>query len=125
MNEDSSLRGLPPFLYAPPAWFAAMVLINAFLLGVGFSSVAAVIYECLGASAAATVASLMSSLSNVPVVAMVAVVGWVQTRHGSTAMLLTEAGIGVVSVGAYAALAYAWRPEAASSSSAGLATAEA
>jgi MFS family permease len=94
-----------------PAWFAFMVLANAALLGVGFAAVAAVIYECLGPRAAATVAALLGSLCNVPVVAMTALVGWVQTRHGSSAMLLTEAGVGAVSVAAYAALAWAWRPQ--------------
>jgi MFS transporter, PAT family, beta-lactamase induction signal transducer AmpG len=93
-----------------PAWFAGMVMANALLLGIGFAAVAAVIFECLGPRAAATTASLLGSLSNVPVVAMTAIVGVVQTRHGSSAMLLTEAGAAVVSIAAYAALAYAWRP---------------
>ena len=107
------------------SWFAGMVLANAFLLGIGFSALSAVIFDCLGATAAATVASMLSSLCNLPLVVMVAVVGWVQARHGSTAMLLTEAGVAAVSVAGYAALAYAWRPEEERVAMAALAGAEA
>lgn len=106
-----------------PSWFAGMVLANAFLLGVGYSALSAVIFDCLGGIGAATIASMLSSLCNLPLVVMVAVVGWVQARHGSSAMLLTEAGVALVAVAGYAALAYAWRPEEERGLSEGLATA--
>lgn len=107
-----------------PVWFAIMVLLNAWLLGFSFAAVSAVVYECLGATAAATIASLLFSLTNLPVVVMVAVVGWVQTRHGSTAMLLVEAGVAAVSITAYSALAYVWRPDEVRGPTVGLAAAE-
>ena len=109
-----------------PLWFAGMVLGNGLLLGAGYSALSAVQFECLGPRSAATVASVLGSLANLPLVVMIPVVGWVQTRHGSTAMLLCEAGVAVISVAGYAALAYAWRPEAARGLTvAGLAGAEA
>ena len=92
-----------------PFWFAAMALANQFLLGVGFSALSAVIFESLRASGAATISSVLSSLGNLPVVVMTMVVGWVQTRQGSTAMLLTEASVAVIAITAYAVLAYVWR----------------
>ena len=86
-----------------------MALANQFLLGVGFSALSAVIFESLRASGAATISSVLSSLGNLPVVVMTMVVGWVQTRQGSTAMLLTEASVAVIAITAYAVLAYVWR----------------
>jgi MFS family permease len=94
-----------------PLWFAVMVLSNSFLLGVAFSALSALIFECLGVASAATTYALLGSLSNLPLVVMMSVVGWVQTKQGSTNMLLTEAAIAVVSIAAYAALAYLWQPE--------------
>ena len=108
-----------------PLWFAGMVLGNGLLLGAGYSALSAVQFDCLGPRSAATVASVLGSLANLPLVAMLPIVGWVQTRHGSTAMLLCEAGVALVSVAGYAALAYAWRPEAANGLTAGLVGAEA
>ncbi len=94
-----------------PALFAIMVLVNGALVGMAFSGIAAIIFECLDPRAAATIGSLLGSLCNAPVVAMTALVGVVQTRHGSNAMLLTEAGTAVVVIAGYALLAYLWRPQ--------------
>ena len=96
-----------------PSMFAVFVLGNALLLGVAWAAVSAVIFECLGAAGAATVAAILSSLCNLPVVVVTVLVGWVQTRYGSSAMLLTEAGLGALSVAGYAALAWLWRPQGA------------
>ena len=93
-----------------PVWFGAMILGNGFLLGIAWAAVSAVIFECLGTSGAATVASVLTSLACLPVVVMTAVVGRVQTTYGSTAMLLAEAIVAVVSIAAYAALDILWRP---------------
>lgn len=96
-----------------PLSFTVFVLLNQLLLGVAWACVSAVIYECLGRTGAATVAALLSSLCNLPVVVVTVLVGAVQTRHGSAAMLLTEAGLAVVSLTGYALLAWWWRPGAA------------
>jgi len=104
--------GLTILALAPhtQGWFVGMVLINAFMLGVGYAGISAVIFDCLGLIGAATISAVLSSVCNVPVVVMVMIVGRVQTAHGSTAMLLTEAGAAVVSIAGYAALAWLWKP---------------
>ena len=84
-----------------PPWFGAMVLLNAFTLGLGFAGITAVSYDCLGERAVATVITLLSSLCNIPLVAMTVVVGRVQTAHGANAMLTTEAAAAVVSLTGY------------------------
>jgi MFS family permease len=93
-----------------PAWFAAFAVLNAVLLGLSWAAVSAVCFEQLGARAAATVAAVLSSISNLPVVIMIAVVGSVQAKHGSSGMLLIEAGFGVASVILYAAVVAMWKP---------------
>ena len=96
-----------------PVWFSIFVVLNAVLLGIAWAAVAAVCYEQLGARAAATVAAVLASLSNLPVVIMVAVVGSAQAKHGSSGMLLIEAACGVGSMFAYVVLAWLWKPKAA------------
>jgi MFS family permease len=103
--------GAMAFLPHTPAWFAGQILLGSMVLGVAFASVSAVIYECLGRQAAATISAALGSLCNVPVVAVTALLGVVETQHGSGGMLLTEGGLGVLSALAYAALAWAWRPQ--------------
>lgn len=108
----ASSLGLAAMAVGPHTSFAfgAFVLANAFLLGVAWAAVAAVIYEQLDGRAAATVGAVLASFCNLPVVVVTAVVAGVAERHGSTAMLLTEAALGVASALAYALLAWLWRP---------------
>jgi MFS transporter, PAT family, beta-lactamase induction signal transducer AmpG len=101
-----------------PPMFAVMVLANAFLLGIAYACISAVIYEVVGRVGAATVMTVMVSLTNVPVVGMTLVVGAVQTRAGSSAMLLAEAGLAMAAIGGYAALAWWWKPASASAATA-------
>lgn len=96
-----------------PAAFTVFVVLNAVLVGAAWSSVTAVIFGELGPRAAATVAAVCSSVSNAPVVAVVALLGALQPKHGSTGMLLTEAALGVASVVVYVAVALIWRPTTA------------
>jgi PAT family beta-lactamase induction signal transducer AmpG len=93
-----------------PAAFAIFVILNALLLGCAWAAVSAVVYEQLGAKAAATLAAVLSSFSNLPVAVVTVIVGRVQTSHGSGAMLAVEGGLGVASMLAYALLAWLWRP---------------
>ncbi len=102
-----------------PGWFAGMALVNAFVLGIGFAGISAVIYECLGEIGAATVNATLGSVCNIPVVVMTMIVGQVQAAHGSGAMLMTEAVAGFVSIAGYAVLAYLWKPAPRSDLAAG------
>lgn len=98
--------------FAPhtPAMFAGFVLGNSLLLGVTWGAVSAVTLEVLPPLGAATVGTVLSSLTNLPVVVVTVLVGSVQTRHGSSAMLLTEAGLAVVAVAGFSLLAWRWKP---------------
>jgi thiazole synthase ThiGH ThiG subunit len=95
------------------AGFAAIVLVNSAFTGLAYGSVLAVIFERLETVGAATINGVLGSLSNLPVLLVTMILGAVQSRAGSTAMLVTEAGLGVVSVALYALLVVAWRPRAA------------
>jgi len=92
-----------------PGWFSFFVVLSAVLLGLSWAAVAAVAFEQLGTTATATVAAMLSSLSNLPVVVMVAVVGSVQVKHGSSGMLLIEAAFGVGSVLVFGLVAGLWK----------------
>ena len=93
-----------------PVSFALMIVLNNFLMGIAGSTSMAVICESLDARATAAMSSVLLSLLSVPTVLMTELVGWVQSRNGATAMLLVEAVIGAISVGAYAVLLLLWRP---------------
>jgi predicted MFS family arabinose efflux permease len=92
-----------------PTAFAVQMLFNSFLLGIAVTTCSAVLYEFLDHRATATMASVLTSLNNLPVVVMTFFVGWAQARYGTTDMMLLEAAIGVVCVVGYAALAWHWR----------------
>ena len=93
-----------------PAMFAGFVLVNSLLLSVTWGCVSAVVLETLPPVGAATIGTVLSSLTNLPVVVVTVLVGAVQTRYGSTAMLLTEAGLAVAAVAAFTLLVWLWRP---------------
>ena len=101
--------------FAPhtPTVFVVFLLLLAFLQGVGYAAVNAVILECLGVVAPATVSAVMGSVVNIPVVIGGALIGLVQTRYGSTWMLLAEAIVAVVVLAPYSVWAWLWRPAAA------------
>jgi MFS family permease len=111
----ATAEGIMAFAPHVPAGFAAMVLVNAAFTGLAYGSVTAIIFERLEVTGAATVCGVLSSLCILPVVVVTMIIGAIQARAGSTAMLLTEAGLGVVSVAFYAALVTAWRPSAEAS----------
>jgi MFS family permease len=108
-------EGLMAFAPHVPAGFAALVLVNSAFTGLAYGSVTAIIFERLEVTGAATVSGVLGSLCTLPVVVVTMIIGAVQARAGSTAMLITEAGLGVVSVVFYALLVAAWRPSAAAS----------
>ena len=93
-----------------PAMFAGFVLLNSVLLGVTWGAVAAVTLAVLPRLGAATIGTVLASLTNLPVVVVTVLVGSVQTGQGSTAMLLAEAGLAVVAVAGFSLLAWLWRP---------------
>lgn len=93
-----------------PWSFAVFSLMNCVLTGLAYGSVTAVIYDRIGAVGGATVGSVLSSLCNVPLVLVTMLIGAVQVRHGSNAMLFTEAALSVAAVAIYALVVAIWRP---------------
>jgi MFS family permease len=92
-----------------PAFFAAMTLLNALLTGLAYGGVTAVVFERLGPVGAATVGGALSSLANLPLVVVTMLLGSTQAHHGSDAMLLVEAALGVASVIVFGILAWVLR----------------
>ncbi|MDB5475286.1 MAG: AmpG permease [Phenylobacterium sp.] len=93
-----------------PLAFCAFVTLNAVLLGAAWAAVSAVVFDKLSGRGAATVASALSSFANLPVLVVTVIVARVQVKQGSTGMLLTEAGMAVVAMALYWAVASLWRP---------------
>jgi len=96
-----------------PLSFAVFVLLNSALTGLAFGSVTAVIFDRLEALGGATVGGALASLCNLPVVIVTVLIGSIQAHHGTIAMLLVEAGLGVASVALYALLVWFRRPHSA------------
>jgi len=94
-----------------PLAFSAFVILNAVLLGVAWAAISAVIFDKLTGRGAATLSTVLSSLGNLPVSVVTVVVSAVETRQGSTAMLLAEAGIAAVAMALYITMASLWRPK--------------
>jgi MFS family permease len=90
--------------------FVLFTLTSAVLLGATWGSLSSVTYVCIGRESAATKAALISSVSNAPLVAAIPIVGSMQTRYGSNAMLLTEAGMAAAGLIVYAAVAALTEP---------------
>jgi MFS family permease len=105
--------GLGAMALAPhtPFTFAAFVIANGMILGVAFGALSAIIYDALGPRAPATISACLGSLSNLPLMTATVLLGQAEAHLGVNGMLLTEAGLGVVSVAGYAALAWFWRPD--------------
>ncbi|HEV2533138.1 hypothetical protein, partial [Phenylobacterium sp.] len=78
-------------------------------VGLSYAAYSAVTLEAIGRGAAATKFNLISSISNVPLLVVVLVDGWAQSRWGSSGMLVGETIIGVAGVMLYAVVAYATR----------------
>lgn len=93
-----------------PAGFAVFVIANSLLLGGGWAATQAVVYDELGVAGGGTVGSILSSASNIPVVAFTALLGFVQASHGSDGLLIAEAGLAAIAIAGLALLHLVWRP---------------
>jgi len=105
--------GLAAMAWAPhtPAAFAGFIMLNGVILGVAFGALTAVTFDCLGPTSAATIYAALASLSNVPLLLVTLLVGQAEAASGPDGMLMTEAGLGAVSVAALATLAWFWRED--------------
>jgi PAT family beta-lactamase induction signal transducer AmpG len=92
-----------------PETFALFALAYAATTSLAFAAYAALTLETIGAGAAATKFNLMASVANTPLLYVNAIEGPVQTKYGSTAMLLTEAALGVAGAAIFALVAVSTR----------------
>ncbi|MDE2487173.1 MAG: MFS transporter [Alphaproteobacteria bacterium] len=95
----------------PHTPWAFLVFASLYNLTVGLSygAYSAVSLEAIGQGAAATKFNLISSISNVPLLVVVLVDGWAQTRWGSSGMLIGETILGLAGIALYALVAWATR----------------
>jgi len=84
----------------------------AFVVGLCYAAYCAVVLEAIGKTAAATKFSFLSAFSNLPIMLMTFVDGWVQGKWGTNGMLWTEAVIGVVGIVVFATVAGATKRRA-------------
>jgi len=93
-----------------PLAFVAGVLMASFFNGVANTALVSITFEALDPINAATLASVLSSLSNLPLLLVTLVLGKVAARGGANSMLIAESAIGVAAMALFIAVATIWRP---------------
>lgn len=84
-------------------------LTYSFGVGLAYSAFTAVVLNAMGAGSAATKYNIFASLSNFPIWWVGLVLGLVAEKLGPRAMLLSEAGLGVLGVSLFALASYVFR----------------
>jgi MFS family permease len=79
-----------------PLMFTLCTLLFSFTTGLSWAAYSAFVLEAIGKGAAATKFSAFASLANAPLAYMAVFNGITWTKWGTTAMLLIEAGVGVL-----------------------------
>jgi predicted MFS family arabinose efflux permease len=93
-----------------PLAFVVGVLAASFFNGVANTVLVSITFEALDPINAATLTSVLSSLSNLPLLLVTLVLGKVAARGGADGMLIAESGIGVAAMALFIAIATIWRP---------------
>jgi MFS transporter, PAT family, beta-lactamase induction signal transducer AmpG len=93
-----------------PSLFAVFVVAAALIQSVAWGAMSWIIIEPLKPGTQDSVGAVLWSLSNVPLVVAICVFGCVQTAHGTTAMLLAEAGVSLVAIVGFGLVSLLWRP---------------
>jgi hypothetical protein len=94
----AAMAASPATLHMYIAWS----LIYAFAIGLSYAAFTAFVLDAMGAGSGATKYNVYASLSNFPIWWLGLLLGVVAQRWGARAMLLVEAGFGVVSVVVFA-----------------------
>lgn len=92
-----------------PIAFLVFASLYNVTVGLSYGAYSAVCLEAIGQGAAATKFNLLSSISNVPLLVVVLVDGWTQTRWGSSGMLVGETVLGLCAIALYSLVAWATR----------------
>jgi PAT family beta-lactamase induction signal transducer AmpG len=90
-----------------PAAYTVFALAYTATNGMAYAGFSALTLETIGKGAAATKYNLMACFSNLPILYLALIEGWVQTRWGSAAMLTSEAVMVAVGLAIFAAVAAA------------------
>jgi PAT family beta-lactamase induction signal transducer AmpG len=111
---------LIPTAFAPrtPMTWIVSSLGYAAIIAACYTAYSAVVLEAIGKGAAATKFNLMASVSNVPVLYMPLVDGWLHDTHGTNAMFFGETAISIAAAlffGAVVVGTRRWRPAVNSS----------
>jgi hypothetical protein len=93
-----------------PLAFVAGVLAASFFNGMANTVLISITYEAIDPINAATLASVLTSLSNLPLLLVTLVLGKVAAHGGANGMLIAESGIGIAAMALFIALATIWRP---------------
>jgi predicted MFS family arabinose efflux permease len=93
-----------------PLAFVAGVLAASFFNGVANTVLVSITYEAIDPINAGTLTSVLSSLSNLPLLLMTLVLGKVAVHGGADGILIAESGIGVAAMAVFVAIATVWRP---------------
>jgi PAT family beta-lactamase induction signal transducer AmpG len=106
---------LIPTAFAPrtPMTWIISTLGYAAVIAACYTAYSAVVLEAIGQGAAATKFNLIASVSNVPVLYMPLVDGWLHDRHGTNAMFFGETAISIAAALFFGAVVVAtrrWRP---------------
>lgn len=78
-----------------------------FIVGLTYAGFTAVVLETIGKGAAATKYNLFASLANMPIAWVTYLDGYAHKHWGTEAMLLTDAGTGVIGIRLFAAIVLA------------------
>lgn len=81
-------------------------LVYALGVGLAYAAFTAVALNAMGIGSGATKYNIFASLSNFPIWWLGLLLGWVAEVHGSAALLLAEAALGVAGVGVFAAAVF-------------------
>jgi MFS family permease len=100
-----------------PMEFILCTLAYALVIGACYAAYSATVLEAIGRGAAGTKYNLLASVSNIPIAVMTATDGVLHDRYGSSGMLFGEAGVAIMAIAGFAALARLTRPARATASS--------
>ncbi|HVZ25041.1 MAG TPA: MFS transporter [Sediminibacterium sp.] len=96
-----------------PFTYATGVLFYAFMMGFAYAAFSAIVLLAIGKGLASTKYALLSSVSNIPVVYMTALDGWLHDKYNVKTMLWGETALGLVFVLIFLLLLPGFRGKAA------------
>jgi hypothetical protein len=94
-----------------PITYIVFTLAYQFGGGIAYGTFTGFVLEVIGKGAAATKYNALASLSNIPILYMTKVDGYVSTEHGPVNMLYTDAGSNVIGILVFLLVVAVLRPD--------------